>query len=151
MKKHFPFILLLLIVCASFFNLIVQSFQQDTDNVVNVDTGIDPTLDSQVLVYYFHADIDCISCGDVKAYTIDALELYFKPELECGSLHWQPINVDEAGNEHYVKDYELTSTAIILAKFNKGKLVRYKPLPDVWKLVKNKRAFMLYVKSEVAK
>ncbi len=149
MKKHFPFILLLFIVVASFLNLVVQSFKHETVNVVNINTGVDPTLDKQIIVYYFHADIDCVSCADVKAYTLEALELYFNLELECDLVHWQPVNIDTLGNEHYVKDYELTSTAIILAKFNKGKLVRYKALPDVWKLVKNKRVFMTYVKNEV--
>ncbi|UCC22166.1 MAG: hypothetical protein JSW23_10270 [Planctomycetota bacterium] len=104
---------------------------------------------SKVVVYYFHGNARCTTCRKFEQYTLEALQDAFPEQLNDGSLQWQMVNVENPGNEHYVKDYQLYTKSIVLAKTENGKPAGWKNLKEIWELVRRKPAFVQYIQDEV--
>jgi len=61
------------------------------------------------------------------------------------------VNVEEPENKHFIQDYQLVTRSLVLSLVSDGKEKKWKNLPDVWKLVRDKDKFFQYVKDEVEK
>jgi hypothetical protein len=101
-----------------------------------------------VVAYYFHGNVRCQTCRKIEAYTAESITNSFKDELLAGQLQWKIVNVDETANEHFVKDYELTSRSVVLVQMVDGKQSRWKNLAQIWDLVGDKEKFQKYISDE---
>ncbi len=101
--------------------------------------------DRRVVVYYFHGDMRCNTCRTIESYTKEAINTGFAEELESGRLEWRVVNVEDAGNEHFIDDYELSTRTVVLSELSNGQEVRWTKLEKVWQLVKNKDEFIDYI------
>lgn len=110
-----------------------------------------PQKTGYVKAYYFHGDFRCSNCYKIEKYSKEAIDKYFAKELISGELEYEIINIDEKGNEHFVKDYKLYTKSLVISKIEDGKEVKYKNLEKVWNYLDNKEAFYNYVKEEVTK
>jgi len=104
---------------------------------------------SKVIAYYFHGTFRCTTCRTIEEYSHDAIQTYFAKELGNGSLEFRPVNVEEPENKHFIQDYQLVTRSLVLSLVSDGKEKKWKNLPDVWKLVRDKEKFYQYVKDEV--
>jgi hypothetical protein len=104
---------------------------------------------SKVIAYYFHGTFRCSTCRTIEKYSHDAIQQYFSKELGNRNLEFKPLNVETPENRHYIQDYQLFSRSLVLSLVSDGKETKWKNLPDVWTLVKNKDKFFQYVKDEV--
>jgi hypothetical protein len=104
----------------------------------------------QIVVYYFHGDVRCPTCHKLENYAKETLDTYFADDLASGKIKWQPTNVDTAGNEHFVKDYQLVTKSVILAKIVDGQQVVWKNLDQIWDLVSEKDKYLAYIRDSVA-
>lgn len=102
----------------------------------------------RTVVYYFHGNFRCDTCRKFEAYTDEAIREAFPAELKSGAVEWRIVNVEEPANEHFVKDYGLTTRQIILSDVVDGKEKRWKDLFRIWELVKDKQAYTNYVIEE---
>lgn len=98
-----------------------------------------------VTAYYFHGDRRCVTCRTIEAYFHEALD----DKIHEGRLNWSVINVQEAGNDHFIYDFDLSASSAVFARYKDGKLVNWRNLSQVWKLVRDKPAFLEYIKTEV--
>ncbi|MEW6584717.1 MAG: nitrophenyl compound nitroreductase subunit ArsF family protein [Nitrospirota bacterium] len=105
--------------------------------------------ESKVVAYYFHGKFRCVTCRTIEQYSRDAVHAYFGEELRIGLLEFNPVNVEEPENRHFVQDYELFSKSLVISLVIDGKEKKWKNLTDVWKLVRDKEEFFQYVKNEV--
>ncbi len=106
----------------------------------------DSTAESQrVVVYYFHTTYRCVSCRNIEKYTREAIESGFPAELEDGFVVWRVVNVEDEGNEHFVKDYQLFTKSVVLVDERSGK---WKNLPKVWQLLGDPNDFIRYIQTE---
>jgi hypothetical protein len=103
----------------------------------------------KVVAYYFHTNTRCDTCRKIEAYSHEAIEEGFKAELKNGTLELRVVNYEERENRHYIKDYQLVSKSLILVNMVDGKQTEWMNLKLVWELVKNKKAFLNYVRGEV--
>ena len=103
----------------------------------------------KVIAYYFHGTFRCTTCRTIEQYSHDAIQMYFAKELGNGKLEFRPVNVDETENKHFIQDYQLVTRSLVLSLVSDGKEMKWKNLPDVWKLVRDKDKFYQYVKDEV--
>jgi len=103
----------------------------------------------QVVVYYFHRTARCPTCLKIEALAKQEVETSFAAELKRGDLKFQSLNVEEAGNEHFVKDYELVSQSLVLVDYRNGIQGHWKNLDAVWDLVHTEEDFNRYVRDEV--
>lgn len=120
----------------------VASSDQETVSETVAEDG------NRVVAYYFHGNMRCATCRKIEALTKEAIEAAFAPELELGTLQWREVNVDEAGNEHFIQDYQLTTRSVVISEIADGEEKRWKNLERVWQLVGNKGAFLDYIQEE---
>jgi len=85
----------------------------------------------------------------MEKYSREAIETNFKDAIASGKLEFKTVNVDERANEHFVKDYQLYTKAVVLSLEKDGKEVKSKNLDQIWQLVRNKQKFIEYVTGEV--
>ncbi len=105
---------------------------------------------SFIAAYYFHGNFRCPTCRKMEQYSRESIELNFAQQLKSGALVFQPINIDEPENQHFVQDYQLVTRSLVLVKYENGKQTAWKNLPAIWQNVGDQTAFFEYVKKEVA-
>jgi hypothetical protein len=111
-------------------------------NGADVDAA---TADSKVIVYYFHGNKRCNTCRTIEAYTAEAVTTGFAEQIETGRVVWQPVNIDEPENEHFVEDYDLTIRTVVLVDVVEGRDDKWTKLDRVWDLTGDKDAFVDYI------
>jgi hypothetical protein len=87
----------------------------------------------------------------IEQYTKGAVDKFFKEELKSGLLEFKPLNLDEKGNKHFVKDYKLYTKSVIVSLLKDGKEVSYKNLEKVWQYLRDEKKFFNYIKEETEK
>jgi hypothetical protein len=106
---------------------------------------------TEVVLYYFHGTRRCDTCRTIEAYAQEAIEDRFKDTLQAGTLNWTVLNTDESENAHFVKDFGLVSSSLVLVEVDGGEVLRHEILQDAWTLVRNKPRFIAYVQDSVGK
>jgi hypothetical protein len=110
-------------------------------------SGATPAKAGATIVYYFHGTSRCHTCRTIEAYADEAIKAAFAQELGSGAMQWKPTNVDEAANEHFIKDYGLYTRSLVVV--DGANPTRFKNLERVWELVRDKPSFAKYVQDEV--
>lgn len=138
MKKLFP--VLLVVAALSSSGIIFSPLAQAAENVKG----------AHVVAYYFHGQMRCPTCHKLEQYSKEVIETNFKDALASGKLEFKVINVEDKGNEHYGKDYQLYTKSLILSLVKDGKEIKWKNMDKIWEYVGNKPRFIDYVKNGVA-
>jgi hypothetical protein len=102
-----------------------------------------------VSVINFHGDKRCRTCigiGDLARRTLDE---EFAGEKKSGRVRWENINYDEPANAHYVKDYQLVSSTIVVTLWKGGEEVKWSRLDGVWDHFGDESAFRAYLTQSV--
>ncbi len=105
--------------------------------------------DRQVVVTYFHTTFRCPTCRRLEELARETVETSFAGELKEGKVAFRVINVDDPENQHFIKDYKLYTKSLIVSERKGGKEVRWKNLPEIWKLVGDREQYEQYVRSEI--
>jgi len=103
-----------------------------------------------VIAYYFHGNFRCASCVKIEALSRKAVTEGFPEELRSGRLEFREVNVDEAQNQHFVVQYQLSSQSLVLVEIRDGRQVRWRNLEKVWTLLDSEREFIPYVRDGVS-
>lgn len=111
-----------------------------------VPAGGAGTQETRVVAYYFHGNLRCASCRKLEAWSEEAVTQGFAEELASGRLEWRVVNTDEPDNTHFVKDFELVTKSVVLVAYRDGAVVRHQNLTQVWQLLRDKEAFLGYVR-----
>jgi hypothetical protein len=108
-------------------NIIPEIIKHDSDKIIiAVETGKED--DVMLIVYYFHATARC---------------------TECINMIFLPLNIEDSANEHYINDFQLDVSTVILSKVINNKQVRWKNLEHVWKYADDKQLFFKYVRKGI--
>lgn len=105
---------------------------------------------AKVIAYYFHGAARCPTCYKLEQYSKEVIEANFKDTLASGKLEFKVINIEDKGNEHFAKDYQLYTKSLILSLVKDGKQIKWKNLDKIWEYVGNKQRFIDYVKIQIA-
>jgi hypothetical protein len=103
----------------------------------------------QVVVTYFCTTARCPTCHRLEEYSRNTVESAFARELEQGRIVFHVINMQEPENQHYIQDYKLYTKSLVVSERKAGKEIRWKNLPDIWKLVRDREKYEQYVRSEI--
>lgn len=149
--KQIATVALILFVLVSAAYLILRNMGNTATNPGINDTGqnIAQGPADKIVVYYFYGTARCDSCMKIEAYTEEALNAGFPDALGDGRLEWRPVNAEEPGNGHYIKDYNLSFRTVILSEVKDGKQVEWKNLDKVWELIGDKQGFVEYIQGNV--
>jgi hypothetical protein len=129
---------------------VAQSTQAATASAPVSTTGPAIAGTSKVVAYYFHRTVRCPTCLSIEKQSREAIELTYGGELRAATLEWHAVNIEEPGNEHFEKDFELQSQSLVLVEMAGKRVARWKLLPRVWELVEDPYGFQEYVVTEVA-
>ena len=103
---------------------------------------------TQVVAYYFHGQFRCATCRRLEALSKEAISSGFAKELASGRLAFRVVNVETPNTKHFIKDFQLVTKSLVLVRYKDGKVVRWKNLPKIWQLVRDREAFIRYVQEE---
>ncbi len=103
----------------------------------------------RVVVYYFHHTLRCETCLRFEAYTDEALRTTFADELGVGELEWHVVNLDDAGSEHFVDDYDITENSVVVVGFRGGEQREWTNLDAIWGCVADKPTFLSFIRDQV--
>jgi len=101
-----------------------------------------------VVAYYFHRTQRCKTCLTMEAYAEDALREGLPAAVESGELEWHAVNVEEPQHEHFVKEYDLYASALVVVEMEGNEVKRSKNLEQIWDLVGDETKFKTYVRDE---
>ena len=104
--------------------------------------------ESQVVVTYYYTSYRCPTCMKLETYSRQAIEGGFPTEIEEKKVVFRTLNLDEPENSRYVEDYKLVTKSLIVSLNRKGKEIKWKNLPDIWRLVGVQEKFAEYVRRE---
>jgi hypothetical protein len=113
------------------------------------DAAVAPAVTTGTIVYYFHGTRRCPTCRKLEEYTREAVMTAFAEDMKAGTIAWRTIDTDEPGNEHFVKDYVLTTKSVVLSAVSDGEEIRWKNLPRIWELVGDRAAYVTYIQEEI--
>jgi hypothetical protein len=100
-------------------------------------------------VTYFHTTARCTSCLKIEDLTNATMTTRFAGPIAEKRMVWRSLNLDEPGNDHFVKDYGLYTKSVVVSEVRDGREIRWKNLDQVWKLLGDPSAFQDYVEREV--
>ncbi len=107
-------------------------------------------IDNGVVVYYLHPESRCATCLKIEEQSLMALNDNFPGAMAEGRLQWLSLNVDQPENKPLMAEFELHTTALVLAERQDGETVRFRNCTRVWELVHSPMKFDLYVAEETA-
>lgn len=114
-----------------------------------VSTLTKKTDTSQLIVYYFYGKQRCSTCQTIEKYAKEAVTEGFPAEIKSKKIVFVPVNVEDANNLHFIKDYQLVSRTVVVSRTVNGKEIKWKNLDKVWELVRNKEKYFSYIQTEV--
>ena len=150
-------ILFIMIISLGFINPAFSTNNQ-------TDTKIYST--HHIQVYYLHNTFRCFSCNSIGDLTRAAvlggevknpqtgekntLAPAFQDLIDQGKLSFTAVNVDDAENHHFLKDFHTRAKFPVIAEIKDGKVVRYKVLNEVWNLLHGPQdKFISYIQKNV--
>ncbi len=142
-SKHIVTTVLLLFVAVSLVYIVTSEPPQEAEI-----KEADAQEGHKLIAYYFHRTKRCRTCLTIQTYAEDALKEAFPEAMKTGELEWRLVNVEEPANEHFVTDYQLTTSEIVLVDTNDGQQTEWRNLKRIWDLVGDELEFKAYVEGE---
>lgn len=143
---------LLIFVAGSLGYMIVREKKSQpappTQAAVSSDVN-QPLPNQQIIVYYFHGNVRCETCHKLESYAKESLDTFFADDIKTGKIQWKPTNVDTAGNEHFIKDYQLVTKSVIVSRVQDGQQIAWKNLDQIWDLVSDKDKYLAYIHQSI--
>lgn len=103
----------------------------------------------RTIVYYFHGTMRCPTCLRMERYAREAVAEDFAAELDAGRVEWQPVNYDDPANEHFVQEYGLSASALVVVSTDAGSTRVWRNLDRIWNLSGDEYEFKEYVVEQV--
>ena len=98
-----------------------------------------------LVVYYFHGNMRCATCGKFERLTREVVEDQFRQEVADGAVRLDVVNVDLPENGHFVEDFGLTTKSVVLSFRGKSR-----NLDRIWTVIRQgDDAFREYVSGEI--
>ena len=151
--RNIVLLVLLLLVGLSFAGSYFKKDKpiQTNSNAAPVSVSVSEVkMERGVAAYYFHGTRRCPTCRKIEAFTNDAIQTGFAADIKEGRLVWSVLNIDEAVHSHFIQDFQLTSSSVVLVQYDGGEAKEWKNLDKVWMLVRgDKNQFVSYVQNEI--
>ncbi|MDD2478352.1 MAG: nitrophenyl compound nitroreductase subunit ArsF family protein [Victivallaceae bacterium] len=149
-KKIMTIVLLIFVVASIAFMVLKQIKGSDaaasaTQGTEHIASGTLQNANAMV-VYYFHGNQRCFTCNKIEELTKQAIAEKYAKELADGSVIFKSVNVEEPVNEHFIKDFQLSTRSVVMQKHGK-----FEKFDAVWTLVREPLKFTEYIQNGAAK
>jgi hypothetical protein len=85
-----------------------------------------------LVVINFHAATRCNACQEIGTEAQAVVERTFSDDLKSGAMHWRVINFEEPANKHFIQDYGLTTSTVVIVRREAGRDIDWRRLDAVW-------------------
>jgi len=69
-----------------------------------------------IQVYYFHNTKRCATCNAVEDETLMALELFYKENIEAGTIEFTSLNLEEEEGETMAQSLQVSGQTLLIVK-----------------------------------
>ena len=98
-------------------------------------------------VYYMHSTFRCTTCNTIEKMTKELLEKNYKSELDEKQIIFS--EVDFQSNENLAKEFQITSSCVVVALEKNGTTTDFRRLDDVWILLEKPDEFNKYISNTI--
>lgn len=149
MHVRFVSSLLIVVVVLSLAGLVLAGPPSAPAPVAN-DAKAAKAAGQAVVAYYLHGTQRCKTCLHIQDSAERVLRAAFADDLAAGRLAWRTADYDKPENEHFVKDFRLVTSSVVLVQMDGDKVVTYKVLDKTWQYARDQVEFDAYVERETA-
>jgi hypothetical protein len=121
-----------------------------TWNSVHAAGGGDVLPSDGIVVVNFHPAIRCNACREIGTKAQAVVETDFAADLKSGRMSWRVINYEEPTNKHFLQDYGLTTSTVVVTRREGGRDVEWQRLDAVWDHLFEGPAMGAYLKEHIA-
>ena len=86
------------------------------ENQTKVNQTSENVQSDDIQVYYFHNTKRCATCNAVEDETLMALELFYKENLEAGTIEFTSLNLEEEEGESKANELQVSGQTLLLVK-----------------------------------
>jgi hypothetical protein len=103
----------------------------------------------KIIVYYFHATRRCPTCLGIQDNIEQTINEKFADEATAGKLAFEELNFEEDANKHFVDEYQLSFSTMIVAAQADGRTVKWENAEKVWDFAHTPPELTAYVEKMV--
>ena len=86
------------------------------ENQTNENQTAENVQSDDIQVYYFHNTKRCATCNAVEDETLMALELFYKENIEAGTIEFTSLNLEEEEGESMAQELQVSGQTLLLVK-----------------------------------
>jgi hypothetical protein len=102
-----------------------------------------------VVVFYFHGNRRCRTCMGIQRAIQTTISERFAAETAAGTLVFRDVNTNEPDNAHFVKDFDLSSSSMVIVAKSGDKTVKWKNCSQVWPLAHQETELAAYAEKQI--
>lgn len=106
---------------------------------------------SGLVAINFHGATRCRSCRMIGEQSRRVVEAGRRDGWLPADTEWQEIDFDEPSNQHWVNDYHLTSSTVVILRREAGQVVKWERLDGVWDHSRDPAALSNYLGREITR
>ncbi|HCF60498.1 MAG TPA: hypothetical protein DFS52_21190 [Myxococcales bacterium] len=125
-----------------------QATEPKASEVKAATAQADPAQD-RVVAYYFHGNRRCRTCIGMQETISKTIQEKFAAELAAGRLSFQEINYEAPEHEHFVKQFDLSFSTLVVARVRGEQTVKFANCGDIWNHALDQTALAGYAEKNV--
>jgi hypothetical protein len=86
----------------------------------------------RVMVYYFHSTRRCKTCTGIQQTIEETIRTRFANEIAGGFLTYKDVNIEEPANKHFVEEYQISFSTMIVASMKGDRRLKWENCEKVW-------------------
>ena len=87
-----------------------------TDKQTSDNQTSENVISDDIQIYYFHNTKRCATCNAVEDETLMALELFYKENIEAGTIEFTSLNLEEEEGETMAQTLKISGQTLLLVK-----------------------------------
>jgi hypothetical protein len=120
-----------------------------TFSSAHAESGGDALPADGIVVINFHPATRCNACREIGTEAQTLVETNFGDDLKSGRMAWRVINFEEPANKHFVQDYGLTTSTVVVVRRKDGRDVAWQRLDAVWDHLFKGPAMRAYLREHI--
>lgn len=117
-------------------------------SALTLETSENAAPDS-IVVYYFHGNRRCRTCMGIQSAITTTIDERFAAETASGALRFQEVNIDQPENSHFVKEFDLGSSSMVVVAKKGEKTIKWENCAQVWPLSHQQAALIDYAEKQI--
>src|SRR5512133_261344 len=103
----------------------------------------------QVVVYYFHGARRCSTCMGIQAAIEKTIRERFATEVAASLVTFRELDMDEPANAHFVKEFDLSSSSMVVVASKGAATLKWENCEKVWELATDEPALTAYAEKQI--